>query len=103
MLANVAIYRIKAAHVETFKQRVKLHAKTSLRNEEGCIRFDVNQSRDDPTLFLMYEMFRDRAALDIHGKAPHVAAFLRDRDAEGWLAERTVYQLDQLFSDGAKA
>ncbi len=97
MLANIAIYRIKPEHLETFKRRMRVHAETSLRNEPGCVRFDVNQGRDDPTQFLMYEVFRDQAAWEAHGSSPHAASFVRDRDAEGWLAERTVYQLNQIY------
>jgi quinol monooxygenase YgiN len=34
--------------------------------EPGCRMFAVNQSRDDPRRFLLYEQFVDRAAFDAH-------------------------------------
>jgi quinol monooxygenase YgiN len=68
-----------------------------LREEEGCLRFEVNQSRTDATVFILIEGFRDRAAFDVHAGMPHSASFIRDRDAGGWLAERTAYQLDRIF------
>ena len=99
MLTNVAIYRIKAEHVSEFKTRMLKHAETCLREEEGCLRFEVNQSTSDPTLFLMYEQFRDTAAVEAHGKTAHIADFVRRRDGEGWLADRNVYLLDPIFPD----
>jgi len=101
MLTNVAIYRIKPEFVEEFRTRMLKHAETCLREEEGCLRFDVNQSRTDPSVFLMYEHFRDEAAVDAHGKTAHIADFVKRRDGEGWLAERTVYLMNAIFPGDA--
>jgi quinol monooxygenase YgiN len=97
MLTNVAVYRIKPEFVDEFRRRMLKHAETCLREEEGCLRFDVNQSKTDPTLFLMYEQFRDQAAVEAHGKTAHIADFVSRRDGEGWLAERSVYLMDPIF------
>src|SRR3954451_977133 len=97
MLINVAIYRIKPQFVDEFKRRMIKHAETCLREEEGCLRFDVNQSKTDPTLFLMYEQFRDQAAVNAHGETAHIADFVSRRDGEGWLAERSVSLMGPLF------
>ncbi len=102
MLTNVAIYRIKPEFVEEFKKRMLKHAETCMREEEGCLRFDVNQSKSDPTVFLMYEHFRDQAAVDAHGKTAHIADFVKRRDGEGWLAERSVYLMEPLFHGDGK-
>lgn len=42
------------------------------RAEEGCINYDVHQSDDDPTVFVMYENWADRAALDLHFAMPYM-------------------------------
>ena len=97
MLANVAIYRIQPQHVEAFKKRMLQHAETCLRVEKGCVRFDVNQSRDDPNLFIMYEIFSGPEALQAHANGAHTKYFVKTRDDNGWLAERSVHQLDQRF------
>ena len=99
MLTNVAIYRIKPEFVDEFKRRMLKHAATCLRDEPGCLRFDVNQSATDPTLFLMYEQFVDQAAVDAHGKTPHIADFVRRRDGEGWLADRSIYLMHPIFPE----
>lgn len=98
MFLNVAVYKIHAAHVDTFRHRIVQHAQTTLRLEEGCLRFDVNQSREDPAVFMLIEGFRDRAAFDVHAGMPHIATFIRDRNEGQWIADRTAYQLDQIFS-----
>jgi autoinducer 2-degrading protein len=94
---NVAIYRIHPQHVKAFKSRMLQHAETCLREEKDCLRFEVNQSRDDPTLFVMYEAFRVPEAFQVHVDSAHTKDFAKTRDANGWLAERSVYQLDQSF------
>jgi quinol monooxygenase YgiN len=99
MLTNVAVYKIKPEFVEEFRMRMLRHAAICLRDEPGCLRFDVNQSIADPSVFLMYEQFTDQAAVDAHGKTPHIADFVRRRDGEGWLAERSVYLMQPVFPE----
>ena len=43
----------------------------SVRDEEGCFRFDVLQDSQDANHFFFYEVYRDQAALDAHRAAPH--------------------------------
>lgn len=44
------------------------------RAEAACINYDVHQSDDDPTLFVMYENWTSRAALDAHFGMPYLKA-----------------------------
>lgn len=39
------------------------------RKEPGCIRFEVYQSSNDPTRFLLTERWESQAALDVHRTA----------------------------------
>ena len=41
------------------------------RQEPGCIHYDVNRSIDDPCRFLIYEVYRDDAALNDHQESDH--------------------------------
>ncbi len=95
MYVHVAVYRIHAQFVDAFVQRIATHAATTLRDEPNCVQFDVSRSREDPTQFVLYEVFRQRSDLDVHRQTPHVAAWLHD--SAGWLADRIVYPLDRLF------
>ncbi len=73
--------------VEQYKKRLLQHARISLDREPGgCLRFNVHQDRDDPTLFLLIETYRDDAALAVHRNSEHFAAYKRDTDA--WVADR---------------
>lgn len=42
------------------------------RAEAGCINYDVHQSDGDPTVFVMYENWTERAALDLHFTMPYM-------------------------------
>jgi len=43
--------------------------------EEGCDEFLLLRQQDDPTRFVSYEIFRDKAALDAHIASDHVKQF----------------------------
>lgn len=41
------------------------------RKEPGCILYVVHVHREDPRRFLVYEQYKDDAALDAHRESPH--------------------------------
>jgi len=51
---------------DMFRSYVKL-----VQTESGSMRFDVHQSRKDPRKFMLYELYRDDAALNAHRSTPH--------------------------------
>jgi autoinducer 2-degrading protein len=70
--------------VEGFLDATRANHEGSIR-EPGCIRFDVLQSADDPTRFVLYEAYVDEAAARAHKETSHYADW---RDAvAGWMAE----------------
>jgi quinol monooxygenase YgiN len=60
------------------------------REEEGVLAFDVARSRDKPTVFALWEQYRDRDALNYHMATDHykrlvlngVRPLARERDVE---------------------
>ncbi len=48
------------------------------RTEAGVISFDVARSQDDPTVFVLWEVYRDRAALDSHRETEHFQRLVRN-------------------------
>jgi len=44
-----------------------------VRNEAGCIRYDLHRS-DYGNVFLFYEIWESPAHLAAHGKTPHIRA-----------------------------
>jgi (4S)-4-hydroxy-5-phosphonooxypentane-2,3-dione isomerase len=84
---HTAHLRAKLDAIEAYKARLVRHARTSLEREPGgCLRFDVHQDRNDPTLFFLIEVYRDEAALAAHRNSAHFAEYRRDTDE--WILER---------------
>jgi quinol monooxygenase YgiN len=88
MVFHTAHLRCRPDAVDRYKTRLLQHARNSLMLESGgCLRFDVLQNPDDPTLFLLIEIYRDQAALDAHRSSAHFQAYKEDTSA--WVTERT--------------
>jgi quinol monooxygenase YgiN len=47
------------------------------RKEPGCQMYLVHRHRTDPRRFLVYEQYKDDAALEAHRAAPHFLQFAR--------------------------
>jgi quinol monooxygenase YgiN len=45
------------------------------RAEAGCLRYDLHVDNANPNLFVMFENWTDKNALDAHLIQPHIAAF----------------------------
>ncbi len=46
---------------------------SKVRGEEGTQTYILHRSVQEPTVFVFYEVYKDQAALDAHGKTPHMA------------------------------
>ncbi len=53
------------------------------RREDGCINYDFALDISDPTRLIVFERWRDQAALDGHFKSPHMAAWIKAGAAAG--------------------
>ncbi len=47
------------------------------RSETGCLAFDVARDADDPSLYMVEEMFADRAAFEAHQSRVKASAWGR--------------------------
>ncbi len=45
------------------------------RSEEGCINYDLHQSKEDPSRFMFYENWKSQEDLDKHLQMPYLKAF----------------------------
>jgi quinol monooxygenase YgiN len=61
--------------VEAFKEATLANARGSVQ-EPGVIRFDVIQQADDPTRFVLMEIYRDADAPGRHKETMHYHAWL---------------------------
>jgi quinol monooxygenase YgiN len=55
-------------------------ARDSLSREAGCIAFNILVPEEDESYVIFHEVYRDRAAFDLHLSQPHFHTF--ERDAE---------------------
>lgn len=46
------------------------------RAEEGCLRYEIYQSSDNPDGWMVHEDWRSRADFDLHMSTSYVAAFM---------------------------
>lgn len=82
-IVNVTIF-VKPEFVPAFIQATLDNA-TNTRKEPGNIRFDVAQAEDDPSRFLLYEVYRSKADFVSHQQTAH---YFRWKDAvAGWMAQ----------------
>jgi quinol monooxygenase YgiN len=86
--------QVKPEWVEAFKTATEANAKAS-RLEAGVLRFDVLQQADDPTRFVLVEIYRDAAAAAAHKDTSHYAIW-RDAVAPMMAAPRVGVKLNQL-------
>lgn len=61
---------VKPEFVEAFRQATVANAAESVK-EPGIARFDVIQQSDDPTRFVLIEVYRDAAATAQHKETAH--------------------------------
>ncbi|HMX73916.1 MAG TPA: antibiotic biosynthesis monooxygenase [Anaerolineales bacterium] len=71
---------VKPEFVEAFKQASIENASNSIK-EEGIARFDVIQQNDDPTRFILVEVYKTAEASAAHKETAHYAKW-RDTVAE---------------------
>jgi (4S)-4-hydroxy-5-phosphonooxypentane-2,3-dione isomerase len=86
---------VKPEYIEAFKTATAENAKASVQ-EPGVARFDVCQQHDDPTKFLLIEVYRDDRAPVAHKATAHYATW-RDAVAPMMAAPRTSQKYANVF------
>lgn len=94
MVVHVHIH-VKAEQVEAFKDATLANARESIE-EPGIARFDVIQQLDDPTRFVLVEVYRDADAAAAHKATPHYPVW-RDTVASMMAEPRTSVKFANLF------
>ena len=91
--------QVKPEFVEAFKTATLANARASLQ-EPGVARFDVVQQSDDPTRFVLVEVYRDAAAAAAHKETAHYPIW-RDTVAPMMAAPRQSVKFDNVFPEDA--
>ena len=90
---------VKPEFVEAFKQATIENASKSVK-EEGIARFDVIQQTDDPTKFILVEVYKTAKAPVAHKETAHYARW-RDTVAEMIAEPRQGIRYTNIFPDDA--
>ena len=70
MLILIVNIHIEADRVDAFREATMENARHSVQ-EPGVVRFDFLQHTEDPTRFVLYEVYRDAAATAAHKATAH--------------------------------
>ena len=88
---------VKAEAVEAFKQLSLANARESIK-EPGIARFDVVQQQDDPTRFVLVEVYRSVEATAAHKETKHYQVW-RDAVAPMMAEPRSSVKFANIFPD----
>ena len=67
--------QVKPELVGEFRDAIVKNAELSVQRDWGCVRFDVLQQKDDPTRWILYEVYDEEQAWVDHRAAAHFVAF----------------------------
>ena len=88
---------VKPEFVDAFKQASLENALSSVK-EEGIARFDVVQQADDPTRFVLVEVYKTAEAPAAHKETAHYLKW-RDTVAEMMAEPRQGIKYSNIFPD----
>lgn len=92
--ALVVEFRIKALHIDTFSVSIAENARLSRELEPGCRQFDVCRDPEDRSVFFLYELYDDEAAIQAHLQSPH---FLQMNAAtRDWVEAKRVWRYQRV-------
>ena len=78
VIVVLAVYQASAGRADEVASELAAYAPI-VRTEPGCVTFEVSRGIDDDHEFLLYEVYRDQAALDAHRAADHFTSIAVDR------------------------
>ena len=94
MQVLVVDFHIHPGFEDAFEAAICENAKSSLEQEPGCHVFDVCRDPGDPSLFYLYELYTDEAAVQAHLAAPHFKSM--SAQTANWVASKQVRRMHRL-------
>jgi quinol monooxygenase YgiN len=89
--------RVKPESVADFRQATIENARSSVQ-EPGIVRFDVLEQQDDPTRFVLIEVYRSLEAAAAHKETTHYAKW-RDVVANMMAESRQSVKYSEVFPE----
>ena len=76
MFTVIVNLTVRPDRVEEFLDGIHANALASVRDEPGCLRFDVHRSTEQPHRFVLYEIYASPGAFYTqHRNDPHYVAW----------------------------
>ena len=100
MLIVLVHVHVKTDCIEAFREASLENARNSIE-EPGIARFDVLQDNDDPSRFILNEVYRDAEAPAAHKETAHYAAW-RDTVADMMAEPRRAVKLTNHFPEDSE-
>jgi autoinducer 2-degrading protein len=94
MFSLMVQLEVRPERRDEFLAAIAENAAASVRDEPGCLRFDVCAVADDGNRFVLYELYADADAFAAHKAAPHFRVW---REAAG----RTLVPGSQVNTPGS--
>jgi autoinducer 2-degrading protein len=73
MFSLMVQMEVRPGRREEFLAGMAANAEASVRDEAGCLRFDICSVGSDENRFLLYELYVDAEAFEAHKASPHFA------------------------------
>ena len=73
MFSLVVQMEVRPDRREEFLAGMRANAEASVRDEPGCLRFDLSAVAADPNRFFLYELYTDAGAFEAHKASAHFA------------------------------
>ena len=96
MYAIFVSVKIKSDKVDQFLEVIEDDSICSVRDEPGCVRFDVLQDASDPLQYYFYEVYHDEEAFQAHTRTPHLARW-RAAAAECVEEQKPTIRMNTVF------
>jgi quinol monooxygenase YgiN len=94
MFSLMVQMQVRPGRRADFLEGMSANAAASVRDEPGCLRFDVCSDDADEHRFVLYELYVDADAFAAHKAAPH---FARWREIAAEVVESQVNTPGQLL------
>ena len=92
--ALLVTIRVRPGCEADFERHIKVAAAAAVREEPDCHQFQVDRLEDDPSTFVLYEVYTDADGLAHHHQQPHFLEF--GRLSKDWIAEKHSQRLEIL-------
>ena len=94
MFVVLVEFTVRTEYIEAFLTRVMQQARDSLELEVDCHVFDVSVCSKTKNRVLLYEVYSDKAAFDIHLASAHFRDFAEA--VREWVSDKQLSTFDRL-------